>query len=109
MNEITKIEIESIEGEYLTDTEYRMDQVMKRYHEHQQRVEELKRIQRQREMEMDISMALIRLKNSIAFAEALHRHEVEQEKKKQHSKELDKALMLIFLIIGGVIVKVLFL
>lgn len=109
MNELIKSEVESVEGEYLTDTEYRMGQVMKRYHEHQQRVEELKRIQRQREMEMDLLKIQARISQSKLMAEALHQYEVEQAKKKQHSKELDKALMLIFLIIGAGIIKVIFL
>lgn len=109
MNELIKSEVESVEGEYLTDTEYRMGQVMKRYHENQQRVEELKRIQRQSEMEMDLLKIQARISQSKLMAEAFHRFEVEQANKKQHSKELDKALMLIFLIIGAALVKGLFL
>ena len=109
MNEIIKSEVESVEGEYLTDTEYRMDQVMKRYQEQLMWAEELKRIKRQREMAIGLYEIRSRINQSVWLAEALHRFEVEQAKKKQHSKELDKALMLIFLIIGAGIIKVIFL
>ncbi|WP_244783156.1 hypothetical protein [Acinetobacter sp. F-1] len=109
MNELIKSEVESVEGEYLTDTEYRMDQVMKRYQEQLMWAEELKRIKRQREMEMDLLRIQARINQSVWLAGALHQYEVERAKKKQHSKELDKALMLIFLIIGAGIVKAIFL
>lgn len=98
-----------MEGEYLTDTEYRMNQVMKRYQEQLRWAEELKRIKRQREMAIDLYEIRSRINQSKLMAEALHRFEVEQANKKQHSKELDKALMLIFLIIGAALVKGLFL
>lgn len=109
MNELIKSEVESVEGEYLTDTEYRMDQVMKRYQEQLMWAEELKRIKRQREMAIGLYEIRSRINQSVWLAEALHQYEVEQAKKKQHSKELDKALMLIFLIIGAGIIKVIFL
>lgn len=109
MNELIKSEVESVEGEYLTDTEYRMNQVMKRYQEQLRWAEELKRIKRQREMAIDLYEIRSRINQSKLMAEALHRFEVEQANKKQHSKELDKALMLIFLIIGAALVKGLFL
>lgn len=109
MNELIKSEVESVEGEHLTDTEYRMDQVMKRYQEQLMWAEELKRIKRQREMAIGLYEIRSRINQSVWLAEALHQYEVEQAKKKQHSKELDKALMLIFLIIGAGIIKVIFL
>lgn len=109
MNELIKSEIESVEGEYLTDTEYRMDQVMRRYQEQLMWAEELERTKRQREMKMYLLKIQARISQSKLMAEALHRFEVEQANKKQHSKELDKALMLIFLIIGAGIIKVIFL
>lgn len=109
MNELIKSEIESVEGEHLTDTEYRMDQVMKRYQEQMMWAEELKRIKRQREMAIDLYEIRSRINQSKLMAEALHRFEVERAKKKQHSKEFDKALMLIFLIIGAGIMKAIFL
>ena len=109
MNELIKSEVESVEGEYLTDTEYRMDQVMKRYQEQLMWAEELERTKRQREMKKDLLKIQSRIIQSKLMAEALHRFEVERAKKKQHSKEFDKALMLIFLIIGAGIIKVIFL
>lgn len=109
MNELIKSEVESVEGEYLTDTEYRMDQVMKRYQEQLMWAEELERTKRQREMAIGLYEIRSRINQSVWLAEALHQYEVEQAKKKQHSKELDKALMLIFLIIGAGIIKVIFL
>lgn len=109
MNELIKSEVESVEGEYLTDTEYRMDQVMKRYQEQLMWAEELKRIKRQREMEMDLLRIQARINQSVWLAEVLHQSEVERAEKKQHSKEFDKALMLIFLIIGAGIMKAVFL
>lgn len=105
MNELIKSEVESVEGEYLTDTEYRMDQVMKRYQEQLMWAEELKRIKRQREMAIDLYEIRSRINQSVWLAEALHQYEVERAKKKQHSKELDKALMLFFLIIGVAILR----
>lgn len=105
MNELIKSEVESVEGEYLTNTEYRMDQVMKRYQEQVRWAEQLKRIKRQREMEMDLLRIQARINQSVWLAEALHQYEVERAKKKQHSKELDKALMLIFLIIGVAVLR----
>ncbi|QKT99771.1 hypothetical protein FOB20_13990 [Acinetobacter lwoffii] len=109
MKELIKSEVESVEGEYLTDTEYRMDQVMKRYQEQLMWAKELERTKRRREIEIDLYEIRSRFNQSVMFAEALHRYEVERAKKKQHSKELDKALMLIFLIIGAGIIKVIFL
>lgn len=109
MKELIKSEVESVEGEYLTDIEYRMDQVMKRYQEQLMWAEELERTKRRREIEIDLYEIRSRFNQSVMFAEALHRYEVERAKKKQHSKELDKALMLIFLIIGAGIIKVIFL
>lgn len=109
MKELIKSEVESVEGEYLTDTEYRMDQVMKRYQEQLMWAEELERTKRRREIEIDLYEIRSRFNQSKLMAEALHRFEVERAKKKQHSKELDKALMLIFLIIGAGIIKVIFL
>ena len=109
MKELIKSEVESVEGEYLTDTEYRMDQVMKRYQEQLMWAEELERTKRQREMAIDLYEIRSRINQSKLMAEALHRFEVERSQKKQHSKEFDKALMLIFLIIGAALVKGLFL
>lgn len=109
MNELIKSEVESVEGEYLTDTEYRIDQVMKRYQEQLRWAEELERTKRQREIAIDLLEIQARINQSVWLAEALHRYEVERAKKKQHSKELDKALMLIFLIIGAGIMKAVFL
>ena len=109
MKELIKSEVESVEGEYLTDTEYRMDQVMKRYQEQLMWAEELERTKRRREIEIDLYEIRSRINQSVWLAEALQQYEVERANKKQHSKELDKALMLIFLIIGAAIVRVIFL
>lgn len=112
MNKPAKYNVESVEGEYLTENEYRFNQTMKLYNEQMAKLEERNRINRQREREVNIAMMQIRLKHSIALAEALHQYEVkknmEYAQEIKSAKEIDKALMLVFLIIGAAIIRIIF-
>ena len=113
VNELIKSDVEPVEGEYLTHTEYRINQTMKLYDEQLRLAAEMKRMRRRREVELDIAWMQMRLEQSLLLTEALRQYEIkknmEYAQEIESAKEIDKALMLIFLVIGAAIIKIIFL
>ena len=113
MNKPIKSNVESVEGEYLTHNEYRIKQTMKLYDEQLRLAAEMKRRHRRREVELGIAGMQVRLEQSLLLTKALHQYEIkknmEYAQEIESAKEIDKALMLIFLVIGAAIIKIIFL
>jgi len=104
-NELIKQEVESIEGEHLTQNEYQADRVMKIHQERMRKVAERERVKRQHEREMDLAAVQIRLQHSIDFANAWGGVSQSKPETTTYCKGFDKAMMFIFLAFAAVILK----
>ena len=113
MNELVKSNVESIEGEHLTQNEYQLDRLMKIHEEQRARMLDQKlqheRITRQRELEMKLAIMQIQAIHSAKLAATVHNarankpNSVKPNEPRGRVKEIDKVLMLVFLIICAAI------
>lgn len=80
-NEITKSNIESIDGEHITQNEYILNQIARRHEDQMRWVAEREAAMRQHKTDADLAKIKIRLKQSMLFANAIHGADLKKPKR----------------------------